>query len=202
MKREPHFLPPRQSVVYGYTRRMLDETATNAATFAMTLAECYLRTTAPDVRTVPFRLGEGDELLRAMKNNAQILRRYMDGSVKVLPADLEDAWVMALPEPYRSDCERDLASRRGRLTMRSLSGDATARAVGVSDLAIEFGQLIEALAPALADGVINEADLPHARRILNESDDLISAVLAIRRQVTDLLPGADKNSKGASCPTR
>lgn len=196
------YLPPRQSIVYGYTRRMLDETATNVATFAMTLAECYLRTVAPDVRTVPFRLGEGDELLRAMKNNAQILRRYMDGSVKVLPADLEDAWVLALPDPYRADCERDLAARRGRLTMPALTTDAPSRAVGVSELALGFGQLLEALAPALADGVINDADLPHARRILNESDDLISAVLLVRRQVTDLLPGVDTNRKGATCPTR
>lgn len=189
MKPARTYLPPRQSVVYGYTRRMLDETATNAASFAMQVAESYLAMTAPDVRTVPFRLGEGDDLLKAMRNNAQILRRYMDGSVKTLPADLEDAWVLALPDPYRADCERDLASRRGRLTMRALGADAAARTVGVGELALEFGQLLEALAPALSDGAITEADLPHARRILCESDDLISAVLAVRRQITDLLPG-------------
>lgn len=191
-------MPPRQSVIYGYTRRMLDEIATNAATFAMALAECYLRSTAPDVRTVPFRLGEGDELLKAMRNNAQILRRYMDGSVKVLPADLEDAWVLALPEPYRGECERDLASRRGRLSMRAIASDSESKAVGLATLAHEFGQLLEALAPALADGVINEADLPFARRILNESDDLIAAVLAVRRQVTDLLPGEGNAVRGGT----
>src|SRR5688572_24462662 len=101
MKRAPHFQPPRQSVIYGYTRRMLDETATNANSFAMVVAEKYLAMVAPDVRCVPFRLGDGDELLKAMKNNAQILRRFMDNTVRTLPVDLEDAWVMALPEPHR-----------------------------------------------------------------------------------------------------
>lgn len=188
MKRAPQFLPPRQSVVFGYTRRMFDETANNANSFAMAVAEIYLATVAPDVRNVPFRLGEGDDLPKAMRNNAQILRRYMSGDVKVLPADLEDAWVMALPDPYRADCERDLARRRGHLVVRELPDTEAGRATGLGDLAREFGHLMEALAPALADGRIDSADLPFARRILNESDDLIGAVIAVRRQLQNLLP--------------
>lgn len=191
MKRGLQYQPLRQSVIFGYTRRMLDETATNANTFAMVVAENYLRLVAPDVRCVPFRLGEGDELFAAMKNNGQILRRFMDGTVKVLPADVEDAWVMALPEPYRSDCERDLAKRRGQWTMAELPATEAGTAAGLAHLVMEFGQLMDAMAPALADGQICAKDLPHARRILNESDDLIAAVLAIRRQVQSLLPGAD-----------
>lgn len=192
------YLPPRQSVVYGYTRRMLDETATNAASFAMQVAESYLAMTAPDVRTVPFRLGEGDDLLKAMRNNAQILRRYMDGSVKTLPADLEDAWVLALPEPYRCDCERDLAGRRGRLSMRQITEDAEARAVGIAQLVTDFGQLLEALGPALVDGEIDEKDLPYARRILGESDDLIAQIVTVRKQVIALLPGDGDAIRGGS----
>ena len=190
MKRSVQFQPPRQSVVFGYTRRMLDETAINANQFAMAVAEKYLQTVAPDVRTVPLQLGEGDALFASLKNNGQIVRRFMDGTVKVLPADLEDAWVMALPEPYRSDCERDLAKRRGRLSMSELPATDAGTAAGLGQLAMEFGQLMEALAPALADGRICAEDLPHARRILNESDDLIAAVLSIRRQLQNVLPGA------------
>jgi hypothetical protein len=110
MKHGAQFLPPRQSVVIAYTRRMLDETAMNANTFAMAVAERYLAMVAPDVRQVPFRLGEGDALVKAIKDNGQTLRRYMDGTVKSLPADLEDAWVLSLPEPYRSDAS---ATSRG-----------------------------------------------------------------------------------------
>lgn len=186
MKREPHFLPPLQSVIYGFTRRMLDETATNAQSFAMVVAEKYLALTAPDVRTVPFRLG--DDLAGDVRNNAQILRRYMDGTVKSLPADLIDAWVLSLPEPYRGDCERALARRRSLLPVKQVASDEIAQAVGLSELASEFGKLLEAIAPALADGQITEADLPYARQILNKSDALIAAVLSVRGRVQGILP--------------
>lgn len=187
MKQGPQYLPPRQSVIYGYTRRMLDQTGMNANSFALAVAERYHALVAPDVRQVKLRLGEGDALCRAMRDNGQVLRRYMDGTVKVLPADLEDAWVQALPEPYRADCERDLARRRGHLCVRIDSPQSSAiRSVG--ELSTEFGELLGALAPAIADGRFTDADLMHALQILNKSDDLISAVLSIRRAVTALLP--------------
>lgn len=190
MKGVRQFLPPRQQVVYAHTRRMLDATASNYTTFAMDVAERYLSMVAPDVRQVKLRTGEGVELIKAMENNAQVLRRYMDGTVKTLPADLEDAWVMALPEPFRGECERDLARRRGMLAVQMPADDETAQAVGLARLAHEFGELMSALAPALADGKLDATDLPYARRILDESDDLISAVVALRRQVQALVPNS------------
>lgn len=188
MKPVRQFLPPRQSVIYGYTRRMLDETATNANSFAMEVAERYLARVAPDQRQVKFRLGEGDDLLSAMRNNGQILRRYMDGTLKVLPADLEEAWVLALPDPYRSECERELGRRRTFYPVRVLESAAGAEAAGMAQLATEVGQLFEALSHALADGRVDEQDLPHVGRILDETDDVIAAVLAIRRRFQSLLP--------------
>ena len=180
MKRGPHFLPPLQSVVYGYTRRMLDETATNANSFAMDVADRYLATVAPDVRTVPFKLGEGDALLSAMKANGQTLRRYMDGTVKSLPADLLDAWVLALPEPYRSDCERDLARRRGRYSIGVPVELDGAELASIADVMKETGELCATWGHALADGRVNPCE---ERRIVDESDDVIAAVLALRRHM-------------------
>lgn len=188
MRPKTQFVRPRQAVIYCVTRRMLDETAVNVASFAMNVAEQYHAMTAPDVRHIPLKLGEGDELFMAMRRNAETIRRYMDGTVKSLPADIEDAWVLALPEPYRSECERDLARRRGRLSSPLPEGGKTEKRVGLEGLVSEFSQLLDALAPALADGKVTEADLPYARRILSESDDLISAVLNLRRQVMEIIP--------------
>jgi hypothetical protein len=189
MKRGSQFVPPRSAVIFGHTRRLLDSTSTCVRKFAMQVAEHYIALLAPDQRQVPFRWGVTlDDLCKAERHNAQILSRYMDGTVKVLPADLEDAWVLALPEPYRSACERDLARRRGTLAVKLMSSSESDEAIGMGQLAVEFGQLFEALAPALADGRISESDLPHARRILDESDDLIAAVLTVRKQVHALLP--------------
>lgn len=189
MKPAPHFLRPRSAVIFDHTRRMLDQTAMCTRKFAMRVAEQYVAIVAPDQRQVPFRLGvTGDDLIKAERHNAQQLGRYMDGTIKALPADLEDAWVLSLPEPYRSECERELAQRRGRYSERRLGAGEAGEVAGISQLLLEFGQLMEALGPALADGSITEADLPHARRILNESDDLIAALLSIRRAVTQIVP--------------
>ncbi|MDD0916742.1 hypothetical protein LOD44_09745, partial [Xylella fastidiosa subsp. multiplex] len=55
--------------------------------------------------------------------------------------------------------------------------------VGVAELVSEFAQLLEVIAPALADSRIDKNDLPFVRRILDESDDVIAAVLGVRGQV-------------------
>lgn len=189
MKPVPQFLRPRSAVLYSHTRRMLDQTAMCMRKFATQVAEQYVQLVAPDLRQVPFRLGVvGEDLFRAEKHNAQQISRYMDGTVKVLPADLEDAWVLSLPEPYRSDCERDLARRRGRYAATLLCESGAGQITGICALSRDFADLIQALAPAVADGRLCEADMPHAQRIRDESDDLITAVLSLRRQVTALLP--------------
>lgn len=185
MKPAPHFLPPRQQVIYAITRRMLDETAMNANTFAMVVAELYLELTAPDVRTVPMKLGEGDELLAAMKNNGQILRRYMDGTVKVLPADLEDAWVLALPDAYRDECELMLARRRGRLSVVVPDDCASEGAEAMAQVMANAGELCSGWARSLADGVIDRTE---QLQILNSSDGVIASVLRFRAHVLKASP--------------
>jgi len=194
MKLGRQFLPSRQQVIYGYTHRLLNETAMNANSFAMQVAENYFAMTAPhmhDKKAVPLRMGQGDDLADALKANGQALRRYMDGTVKTLPADLEDAWVLSLPEPYRSDCERDLAARRGLLPIRLALIAADADTAGIGNLMTEFGSLVSALTPATADGVIDERDRPHARSIIEKCNDVVIAALTIQRRFVALL-GGDK----------
>ncbi|ATS54057.1 conserved hypothetical protein [Xanthomonas citri pv. fuscans] len=193
MKDARQFLPPRQSVVYAHTRRMLDATACNYTTFAMQVAERYLATTAPDVRQVKLRAGEGLELIKAMENNAQVLRRYMDGTVKTLPADLEDAWVLSLPEPYRTDCEQDLARRRGMLAVPMPSDDGMQVAC-VATLFQEYGELVSALAPAVADGKFGPEDRQYADEISRKGDDVIGAVIGMKRA---LRQGIESGATGA-----
>lgn len=190
MKLGRQFLPPRSAVVYAYTDKMLNETAMNANSFAMHVAENYFAMTAPhkhDKKAVPLRMGTGDDLADAMKANGQALRRYMDGTVKTLPADLEDAWVLSLPEPYRSDCERDLAARRGMLPVRLAHIAPDADTAGIGSLMTDFGQLVAALTPAIADGVIDERDRPHARKIVDACQDVVIAAVTVERRFVALL---------------
>lgn len=189
MKSAPQFQPTRSQVVFHHTRRMLHDTSLCAESFGMRLTEEYMKLVAPDARQVPLKWGvTGADLVRAKKANGQIVNRYLNGTVKVFPADLEDAWVRAMPPPYREDLEADLARRRDCLAVKRLADTEEGEVAGVSTLLKEFGEMVTSLAPALEDGRIDAADLPHAKRILRESDDLIAAVLSIRGKVTALLP--------------
>lgn len=193
MKLGRQFLPSRQQVIYGYTHRLLNETAMNANSFAMQVAENYFAMTAPhmhDKKAVPLRMGQGDDLADALKANGQALRRYMDGTVKTLPADLEDAWVISLPEPYHSNCERDLARRRGMLAV-PMPADEGLQVASVATLLQEYGQLVVALAPAVADGRFGPEDRPHAQKIYDKGDDVIAAVIGMRRAMRHGIEGGD-----------
>jgi hypothetical protein len=182
MKQKHQFLTPRQDVIYAVTERMLRETATNRRTFAMEVADRYLQTTAEDDRSLPFRItyggcGESDK-----KHNGQILGRYLDGTVKTLPADLEDAWVTALPQPYRDTCEQELAARRGMLAVAMPKADLS-QVASVSDLCKEFAELMAAIAPALENGTFGPEDFKHAGRIQREGRETIAAILALMNEV-------------------
>ena len=177
MKPGTQFLLPRQRIVYDFTERMLRETGSNRRSFAMAVAEQYLVRTAEDDRTHAFRITQGGKVEDDKKHNGQILGRYLDGTLKSLPADLEDAWVCALPQPYRDECERALALRRGMPAGDGLS------VASVSRLCQEYGQLMEALGPALSNGVLGPEDQQHVPRIRREGRDLIAAVLALEAEL-------------------
>lgn len=184
MKHATHFLPKRQTVIYAFTEQMLRDTGSNRRSFAMAVADLYLQRVAEDDREVPFRITRGGDSDADKKHNGQILGRYLDGVVKTLPANLEEAWVMSLPEPYLSNCERELARRRGLLPIRIDAIDTAADTAGFGQLCREFGDLCAAISPAVADGVIDERDRPHAQKIANGTDDMIIALLTFRKATT------------------
>lgn len=179
MKPGPQFMTPRQEVIYQYTRQMILETGTNRRTFAMVVADNYLNMVAEDDQDVPFRITRGGDAAGDKKHNGQILGRYLDREVRKLPADLEDAWVLSLPQPYRYNCERDLALRRGLLVVPRPSG-AGMTVASVAQLVTKYAGMLDALAPAVANGRFGPEDLPYQREINAAGDDVISAVLAVR----------------------
>lgn len=192
MKHKSQFLPPRQAVIYLHTRKMLDSTALCVRKFSTCVAEKYIELVAPEFRQVNFRWGVTvDDMFKAEKHNAQIIARYMDGTVKALPADLEDAWVRALPLPFRDECERDLARRRDQLIVKlDKPSEHGLGAVSIGNMLQEMGQLCDAMAPAMADNALTPDDQKHAIRIMNEAVDMLAAVLRLRDQIRPLLPGA------------
>src|SRR3546814_13657473 len=75
----------------------------------------------------------------------------MNPMVSARPSiEAENALVMALPEPYRSACENDLAAMRGRLSVpRGEAGELRIDAVG--DFTRSCGETLVGLSEILAE---------------------------------------------------
>lgn len=102
------------------------------------------------------------------------------------PADLEDAWVMALPEPYRSDCEQALARRRGRVSV-SMPEAGGEDAAAMAQVMARSGELCAAWGQSLQDGVIDPLERD---AMLSASDGVIAAVLRFRGHLLQGVKGA------------
>src|SRR3546814_16190776 len=100
---------------------------------------------------------EGDVFPR-MKRNGLKVRRVMKPMVSARPSiEAENALVMALPEPYRSQCENDLAAMRGRLSVsRGEAGLLRIDAGG--DFTLSSGAALVGLAESLAAQSLERRD--------------------------------------------
>lgn len=185
---------PRSRTLLRHTRQAVRDQRLCVMKFATALADRYLAEVLPEDRVVKFRPMHGDteQVLAAQKHNVQIVDRYLKGVVKAFPADLEDAWVSELPQPYRTRCTRDLAARRGLLAVTDpRSTDAPLQqSAELSDLLREVGEACTRLAPIFADGRVDETDMPFIGPALDELGEVLTVGLQLHRRLAKVLTEA------------
>jgi hypothetical protein len=159
-----HFSRP--ALLMAITERAVRETRGGVIGFADRVAENYLESVPAEQRRAKIKPLAGDiqQITAAQKANRQTVDRYIKGDVKAFPADLEEAWVRALPEPYQSEALRSLSARYGLLAARMNVGQPPLATMG--DITGILGDLMKRMAPIVADGVIDERDLPHIKPAL------------------------------------
>jgi hypothetical protein len=194
MTNSPQPAETRSRTVLRYTRQAIKDGRLKVLPFSERVSAAYLADVPPEDRVVHIHEdGESaDSALKARKHNHQVIDRLINGQVKTFPADLEDAWVACLPETYRTRCIRELAARRGLVTMpdpRATDG-AGIQTADMSDLLREVGETATRLAPIFADGKVDAQDLPHIGPALEELGDLLQATLQLHRRLTKVMTEA------------
>ncbi|MBN7138977.1 hypothetical protein A7A76_07700 [Lysobacter enzymogenes] len=178
---------PRSRTILRHTRKAVADGALRVLPFSEAVAERYLADTRPDQRTVNLReQGETmDAALKAQRANGQVIDRLVQGIVHTFPADLEDAWVQCLPEPYRQHCEQDLAARRGHLPVQDPRAAAAPaqQTANLGELLAEMGETAIALAPIFADGKVDASDLQHIGPALEQLGDLLTKALQLHTRL-------------------
>ena len=184
----PNHQKSRPQFLMDLTAEAVAQTRGGVVAFADKVADLYEERVPAEHRRAKFKpvVGDLDQISAAQKANRQTVDRYIRGEVKAFPSCLEEAWVLSLPEPFQEDALRELAGRYGMLPAR-IRGPHEGIA-SISTVTHEFGDFIRAMAPILADGVINEQDRPYIKSALDELADLQAALASVQQQLTAVLP--------------
>lgn len=172
------FQPTRSQTIFRHTRdNMKTETWLS---ISQRITETYLARVSPDDREIAFHTeGKAD---KCHTLNSQKLHRYMAEDVNVrMPVDLEESWVLALAEPYRSACLSDLAARYGLLAARIPEGVGHAE---IADLLREVGEAVTELSKMYEDGKLDASDAKHLNKARKEIRDVVAACMALDACVT------------------
>lgn len=181
----------RSAVITHHVRAALQHSGLSERVYACAVADSYRERTPLHARSVEFHAGgcyDADA-----RSNAQLLRRMLDGQVR-MPIDLEEPLVLSLPEPFRGACLRELAARTGHLAAPLPAATGAGQVRSASRLMAETAEAIEALAPLLDDGRIDGADRAAIPTALRELLDVEAACASLRATLQAVLQGASVTS--------
>lgn len=179
----------RNEVIARFVDGYIRTSAVSWETYSQAVADHYAAHVPLEKRSIKFHAG-GDGY-KDMRANGQIIKRIVHDEVR-MPVEIEESLVEALPGEHKRNCKTALAQRFGLLAARIPDPDHQADVRSISDLLRETADVVDAVAPMLADGVIDKRDAMLAKQALQEINDADAVLATLRRQITDILPGTDK----------
>lgn len=174
----------RTAVIAHHVRAALRHSGLNERSYAMTVVEVYQQRTPAHARTVHF--SEAGDYYARERSHTQHLHRLLlaaeagEAQAHRLPADLEEACVLALPQPFQQACMRELADRYGLLAAPQADASAKGELMRSADLLRETGEALLALA-ADWEGGSPEA-LERADAELRDVEAVVASLRATLRE--------------------
>lgn len=186
----PH--PRRQDVLLDMLSQAISQTGFSESEFAVSLARRYHELVPQVHQDLPLNLPEESEdaagYLRAVDALRKRVQRYISGHIHI-PAELEEAWVAALPAPYSERCARALVRRYGFLGVAAPQATASAGddLACVARVSSQLGGAMQRVSEMLADGKIGPEDAALAPEAIEQlmalQADSAALIERIRRQV-------------------
>lgn len=167
----------RTAVIVGYAERAIRETDLGLNSFAMAVVPRYRSLVPKHQQHIGF--SNKPDVVDAARVDGQKLKRFIDGTNR-LPAELEEAWVLSLPEPYRRDCIRELAWRYGLVGAFAepvLEATGKLKPECLARLTKEFSEVVSAAGAAIGAG-LNEAGRAQAAKELRDLKAEVVTMLA------------------------
>lgn len=174
MSNAPHPLS-RTTDLIRITREYFEDTGNSKLGFSKMLWTNYLEMVQESQRRLDIHLWGGpfnEFSERIIDKQYTRFLRYMDGGIN-LPVDVEESWVEALEEPYRTRAVQQLCSRYNVIAVDQKQIPDTKRA---SLCLSEFSRFLEPVGKMLEDGRIDQNDLPHLESLEKAGAALLSQV--------------------------
>ena len=184
----------RSDVIAHHIRLALHRSTLTERLMGQAVADLYMQRTPLHARTIEFHNSRdpyADE-----KANAQIVRRMLDGSVR-MPVDVEEALVLCLPQPFQRQCVTELAARTGHLAAELPADSGVGQLVHAAHLMRAAAEAVAALAPMYEDGVLDASDRAHADHALAELADVEAKVATVRHSILTYVLSAEASDQDA-----
>jgi hypothetical protein len=108
-------------------------------------------------------------------------KRWFDSDVRArLPMEILESIIAAFPEDRRFKLQMELAHRQGMLAVPMPKDENSDDAVHLGQIGKETGEAIIAISKLLEDGVIDKRDRAAAPKALQEIDEAIAVMLAMK----------------------
>ena len=190
----------RAHALFAHVQLALRHTGRTEAEFADAVVALYHARTPLHARAIEFH-GHvaGSDPYDVMRANAQLLMRALKpGGPVRLPVDLEEALVLALPQPYQDECQRELAARLGLLSAPLPVAPDAAMAQQIKspcELLRRAAAAVERIAPMLEDNKgIGPEDAAHFADVLKALNDVAGVCVTINAQVVQAMRQAQDST--------
>lgn len=176
---------PRDAIIAEHIAAAMRHTRLSYEAYAQAVLDHYHANTTDTLRGIKFHPVPHSDPYPAMRANAQLVRRMVDGLAVRMPVEIEESLVLSLPDPYRAACLRELAARFGLLAAKQPQASANDQAESIGTLLLRCGDSIKALAPMMQDGAITATDAHLAPAALDHLEqmqaDITTITACIRR---------------------
>ena len=182
----------RALVIWHHVNRLMRHHRISEDDFAPDVAKLYNERTPLHARGIAFHeYPAGANPYDIDRANAQLLFRMLKpGGPTRMPVEVEEAVVLALPRPFRDECQRELAARMGLLAaaLPPAGEDPIGQHIkSPCELMRRTADAVERIAPMLANGTIDADDAPHFTAALAAINDVMGACVTINAQITQAM---------------
>lgn len=179
----------RSQIVWQHMDNFVRHSGASWPTLAAEVRWQYEARVAEPLRHIEF--SQHRDLHERQRLDAQTLRRFEHDVKFGLPADIEEACVFGLRDAGYTGFEMllsDLAERYGLLAAPKPMPACEVQDIG--RLLKETGEAIQAVAPMLIDGRIDDNDRPYAKDALGQINDALAMLVSYQARIVAILPDA------------